>query len=91
MRDPIERWNEAEDIVESARRFYQFPFLDEFIADNVDIHFEAMGHAQFWMMVTCRETGRMWHLNFGAVSTRPKGYAIAEEDSVRAQTPEDAP
>lgn len=75
--EPIERWLEAHQSTGKVK----FPFLDEFIAENVDIHFEAMGDAQFWMLVRCRRTGREWHLNFGAVSTRVKGYAMAEEDS----------
>jgi hypothetical protein len=74
-REPIERWLTADQCSAPA----QYPYLDEFIADNVDIHFEAMGDAQFWMSATCRDTGRMWHLNFGAVSTRVKGYAIATD------------
>lgn len=78
--DPIERWDEAEDIVELARHRYQFPFLDEFIAENVDIHYEAMGGVSFWMHVRCRDTGREWHLNFGAINSRAKAYAIVEED-----------
>lgn len=75
MDEPIERW------LEDASQFaanVQFPFLDEFIARNVDIHFETMGQSQFWMSVTCRETGKMWHLNFGAMNDRAKGYSIAD-------------
>lgn len=78
MTDPIERW------LESERQFtgkVKFPFLDEFIAENVDIHFETMSETAFWMSITCRETGRMWHLNCGAINSRARGYSIVEQVS----------
>lgn len=78
MTAPIERWLESADMLGGR---VQFPFLDEFIANNVDIHFEAMSDTTFWMLVRCRETGREWHLNFGAINSRAKGYAMAEEDT----------
>lgn len=53
--------------------------LDEFIADNCSIHFEAMGDAQFWIGVTLAD-GRVFHINCGAESTRAKGYARCDED-----------
>lgn len=67
------------DVVPAARKSITFPFLDEFVAQGVDIHFEAMGHSQFWMLVT-HPDGRRWHLNFGAVSDRAKGYSNIEEE-----------
>lgn len=76
--DPVERWDHEEDIAPEARSRITFPFLDEFVASNVDIHYEAMDNAEFWIGVTCRETGRIWHLNVGAVSKRVKGYAMVE-------------
>ena len=54
--------------------------LDEFVAHNATIHFEAMGEAQFWIGVTL-EDGRTWAINCGAVNHNAKGYAICEEDS----------
>ena len=78
LREPIERWHDGP---EEYGGHVQFPFLDEFIAKNVDIHYEAMSDTTFWMLVTCRETGREWHLNFGAINSRAKGFAIVEEDS----------
>lgn len=76
MSEPIERWLHNEH--EFGGRV-QFPFLDEFIAHNVDIHYEAMGDTSFWMSVRCRETGREWHLNLGAINSRARGYAIVED------------
>jgi hypothetical protein len=54
------------------------PHLDEFIADNVDLHFEAMGQAEFWMSVTAAD-GRVWHINCGALNPQARGYATVEE------------
>lgn len=71
---------EAEDVVPSARTSSQFPFLDEFVAQGVDVHFEAMGHSQFWMLIT-HPDGRRWHLNFGAVNDRAKGYSNIDEET----------
>jgi len=51
--------------------------LDEFIAHNATVHFEAMGEAQYWIGITV--DGRMWHINCGAKNTRAKGYAVCEE------------
>jgi len=55
------------------------PEFDEFIAHNARIHFERMGEAQFWLMVTV--DGRDWHINCGAVNMQAKGYATCEEDA----------
>lgn len=79
MSAPVERWDQESDIVPQARHLMTFPFLDEFVAENVDVHYEAMDNAQFWIGITCRETGRMWHINVGAVNSRAKGYAMVEE------------
>jgi hypothetical protein len=79
MSEPIERWDQEEDILPAGRASMAFPFLDEFVASNVDIHYEAMGNSQFWIGITCRETGRTWHINVGAVNSQAKGYAIVEE------------
>ena len=51
--------------------------FDEFLATGCDIHFEAMGDAQWWMSVTVGE--RTWHLNWGAKNSRAQGFAIVEE------------
>lgn len=75
MSEPIERW--LNDETEFSGHV-QFPFLDEFIAKNVDVHFETMSDTTFWLSVRCRETGREWHLNFGAINSRAKGYSIVE-------------
>ena len=73
--EPIQRWlNDPSEYTGNV----QFPCLDEFIAENVDIHFEAMSDTTFWMSIRCRETGREWHLNCGAINSRAKGYAIIE-------------
>lgn len=37
--------------------------LDEFFADNADIHLEQMNDGHWWMGVTMPD-GAMWHLNF---------------------------
>lgn len=55
-------------------------FLDEIVAKDVaGLHFEAMGAAQFWMILTTR-TGEEWHINFGAKNPQAKGYSMAEHD-----------
>lgn len=74
MNEPIERWLEEG---ECGGRV-QFPLLDEFIAENVDLHFEMMSDTTFWMSIRCRDTEREWHLNCGAINSRAKGYAIVE-------------
>lgn len=56
------------------------PELDEFIASNVWVHFEAMGPAQFWISIEDPESGRSWQINCGAVNNRAKGYSMVEED-----------
>lgn len=53
--------------------------LDEFVAHNVTVHFEAMGESQFWIGITLPD-GRSWTINCGAANPRAKGYAICEED-----------
>lgn len=54
--------------------------LDEFVARGVDVHFEAMGPAQFWIGITDPNTGRTWDINCGAVNPRARGYSLIEED-----------
>lgn len=54
--------------------------LDEFIAHNTTVHFEAMGDSQFWIGIDLPD-GRHFAINCGAVNTQAKGYAICEEDS----------
>jgi hypothetical protein len=54
--------------------------LDEFIAYNATVHFEAMGDSQFWIGITLAD-GRSWMLNCGAVNPRAKGYANCERDA----------
>lgn len=56
------------------------PHLDEFIANDVHVHFEVMGDAQFWLMIRA-EDGREWHINCGAVNERARGYCLIEEDT----------
>lgn len=53
--------------------------FDEFVANGVDIHFEAMGQSAWWIGITDPNTGRSWHINCGAVNERAKGYAHCEE------------
>lgn len=64
------------------------PELDEFVARGVDVHFEAMGPAQFWMQIDDPESGRSWHINCGAVNTNAKGYACCDELSDLSALPE---
>lgn len=68
MKDPIIRYA---DLIDGRRVF------DEFVARDVDVHFEAMGDSQFWMSLTVPD-GRMWFINCGAVNHRAKGYANCE-------------
>jgi hypothetical protein len=56
------------------------PHLDEFVAERVNVHFEQMGDAQFWIGVHDPATGRMWHINCGAANQNARGYAFVEED-----------
>jgi hypothetical protein len=54
--------------------------LDEIVANNVkSIHFEQMGESQFWMSLELSD-GEYWHVNFGAVNDKAKGYAHAEHE-----------
>lgn len=53
------------------------PHLDEFVAHNATVHFEAMSEAQFWMSVTLPD-GRIWGINCGAVSDAARGYCDIE-------------
>ena len=68
----------AHDDVDTQRA--QTPFLDEFVARGVNIHFEAMSNAQFWIGVDF-DDGTKWSINCGAVNPNAKGYAFAEQDS----------
>lgn len=74
MSEPIIRVLTAEDC--TCRNDH--PELDEFVAKGVDVHFEAMGPAQFWIGINDPATGRMWHINCGAVNERAKGYSMVE-------------
>ena len=58
----------------------QTPFLDEFVARGVNVHFEAMSNAQFWIGIDFAD-GTTWSINCGAVNPNAKGYAVAEQDS----------
>ena len=58
----------------------QTPFLDEFVARGVNVHFEAMSNAQFWIGIDFAD-GTKWSINCGAVNPNAKGYAFAEQDS----------
>lgn len=75
MSEPIERW--LHDEHEYGGKV-SFPFLDEFIAYNVDVHFETMADTAFWLSVRCRDTGREWHINCGAINSRAQGYSRAD-------------
>jgi hypothetical protein len=78
MSEPEIRIHEATDCLCNN----DHPELDQFIAQNVNVHFEMMGGAQFWIGITDPATGRMWHINCGAVNSRVKGYSRCEEDSL---------
>ena len=51
--------------------------LDEFVATNCSVHFEAMSDNDFWIGVTL-DDGTTWHIDVGSVSDRAKMYARAE-------------
>lgn len=53
--------------------------FDEFVARGVNVHFEAMGESAWWIGITDPATGRVWHINCGAVNERAKGYANCEQ------------
>lgn len=53
-------------------------FLDEFVAQGVDVHLEAMSDSTWWIGVRYPD-GRMWHINIGVEDGKP--YGFAEEDS----------
>ena len=52
--------------------------LDEFIASNADIHFEAMSSNQWWIGVTLPD-GRVFHINCGARNPRAGAYVLVEQ------------
>lgn len=54
--------------------------LDEFVAHNVTVHFEAMGDSQFWIGITDPDSGFAWMINCGAVNPRAKGYSHIDEE-----------
>lgn len=51
--------------------------LDEFVARDVDVHFEAMEHNQWWIGITL-SGGETVHINCGAVNPGAKGFATLE-------------
>ncbi|MBM4592355.1 hypothetical protein [Prescottella equi] len=53
--------------------------FEEFVANGVNVHFEAMGQNAWWIGITDPKTGRSWHINCGSVNERAKGYARCEE------------
>lgn len=55
------------------------PETDEFVARGVDVHFERMGDAQFWIGITDPD-GRRWDINCGAVNQRARGYCNLEKE-----------
>jgi len=76
----LRQWKERvnrEPIIRHATGDDDSTYFDEFIANGVDIHFEAMGQAQWWMSIRHAD-GRMWFINCGAVDDRAKGYARCE-------------
>jgi hypothetical protein len=55
--------------------------LDDFLATDVQmIHFEALDDSQ-WYATVKLANGELWQLNFGAINTRARGYARAEQVS----------
>jgi hypothetical protein len=40
-----------------------------------------MGQTTFWLSVRCRETGREWHINCGAINSRARGFSRADQVS----------
>ncbi len=56
------------------------PHLDEAVLKGVNVHFEAMGDAQFWIGIDDPVSGRRWSINCGAVDEDAHGYARIEED-----------
>lgn len=51
--------------------------LDEFVAENAAVHFEAMGECA-WALIVDLPNGDTWHVNVGATNVKAKGYALAE-------------
>lgn len=79
MSEPIIRWDQPGDGMYPVQR--ERERMDEFIAKGEDIasfHFEAMGEAQFWMLVRMKD-GRDFHINCGAMNDRARGYCHVEE------------
>ncbi len=72
--DPIIRYDEGTETATSSGR------LDEFIADNAHIHFEAMGESEFWIGIVVGE--RRWDINCGATNPKAHGYATCEVEAV---------
>jgi len=53
--------------------------LNEFVARNVNVHFEDMGDGDWWIGVDF-DNGDHWALNFGTINPRAKTYARAEKN-----------
>jgi hypothetical protein len=51
--------------------------FDEFVANDVSIHFEAMDECSWWIGIHAKD-GRVWHINVGSKSGRAKGFANCE-------------
>jgi hypothetical protein len=51
--------------------------LDEFFANNVIVHFEAMNDCDWWIGIT-DQRGRSWSIRCGSVTGRAKGYSRVE-------------
>lgn len=68
-----------EDSAEDCTCRNQHPHLNEFVGKSLDVHWEAMGEADFWMSFTDSVSGRSWHITCGAVNQRARGYASIEE------------
>lgn len=62
--------------------------LDEFVASGVDVHFEAMGTAEWWIGITDPTTNRAADDVPFTVNPRARGYALIEQiDTAPSLTP----
>jgi len=51
--------------------------VDEFLANGVNVHLEAMSNNTWWIGVEVPGVGT-WHINLGAVNPKTKAYISVE-------------
>ncbi|MGB7234487.1 MAG: hypothetical protein WBD41_00770 [Rhodococcus sp. (in: high G+C Gram-positive bacteria)] len=57
--------------------------FDEFVANDVAIHLEALDECAWYLNVHAKD-GRVWQINLGSKSGRAKGFANCEQIAERS-------